>query len=426
MRGAGIAAVVAMASLAACQGVSHDRIDEWRETEKGPSKLKAALGNAELDPDLRAHAAQNLVQISEYAYVRTALEGMPDAQRGPIVGKLVPRLQADAQSPEGTAPSQRSVLAKDALVDLRPLVDVATRERIDAFLADWMGSNYIDRSGRGRYRGEQIVRLVGARIAPKLLAEARRLIAAAPDAQGRIPIVPDELLKALALSGDPEAVDLLLDLARKDHPEPTLRRRAMAALYVAYVGDPAEPKPSPAGIKPHVRTLAALVRDPDQPGANVNDAFAVLAAAGEPECVDPLLDLVRSPEKAEAFLWVAVHKALLCVGADGVAQVVEAMPTDRGYERGILEKYLWNKMLSLEPKAAVAEGCRAMLSSASWVARATGVECLGRAGSRADADAVAALAGDRTPLRGWAGGGAKGAISLGSVAQQVANKLKNM
>ncbi len=90
-------------------------------------------------------------------------------------------------------------------------------------------------------------------------------------------------------------------------------------------------------------------------------------------------------------------------------------------------------MLKLDPKSDVAKGCRAMRQSDSWVARVTAVECLGMAGGKADAEAVRALAGDKAKLKGWWGDQSevpkkdrKKPIALGAVAQEVAEKLKNM
>src|SRR5690606_36501363 len=120
---------------------------------------------------------------------------------------------------------------------------------------------------------------------------------------------------------------------RNEHPEPTLRRRAMAALFVAYVDDLDPPRPAPAALRPHVQHLAAIIRDYGQPAGNINDAFALLGVAGPPDCVAPLQDLVAHPREEEAFLWVAVQKGVQCAGAERVGEIVAAMPTDRGYER---------------------------------------------------------------------------------------------
>jgi hypothetical protein len=90
-------------------------------------------------------------------------------------------------------------------------------------------------------------------------------------------------------------------------------------------------------------------------------------------------------------------------------------------------------MKKLDPASTVAKQCRALLESKSWVARVTGVECLGMIGNKGDAEAVRALADDKTALKGWWGdqselpkGERKKPINLGVVAQEVAKKLETM
>jgi hypothetical protein len=419
-------------AIAACgEGeVDHGKLDEWRETQKGPSKLWTALGNSALSPDLRAHAAHNLMQLGEWTEVRRQLEATPEPPRGAIVAALVPRLEAAAQVPAGYAPSRMHTAAKDALFDLRAWSNPASRASIDGFLADWLGASFSDRVGRGVTSGVTIVKHVGAVAVRPLLVEARSIIAAPPDDQGRLPLFSDDLLKALAYSGDGEAAGLLVGLGRHSHPEPTLQRRAIAALYVAYVDDLESPRPPGSALKPHLDDLAAIITDRAQPGGSVNDAFALLAAAGLPECMAPFERLVARPGEAEAFLWVAVQKGLVCAGGEHAGAIVDAMPGDRPYQRGILEKYLWDKLVKLEPQGALIGACRELLKSPSAVARVTGVECLARIGSAGDAPAVAALASDRTRLRGWWGDQSelpardrRPEPTLGSVAQEVADKL---
>ena len=168
MRGFAILALVVGAI--GCDGVDHENIDKWRETEKGPGKLKNALGSSDHDADMRAHAAQALIQIGEYAPVKQAFAEMSEGDRTAVVAKLVPRLKKDAQAPEGQAPGRIHNAAKDALFEAREFADDVSRTAIDEFLADWLGVNYEDRTRRGRIRGEQIVRVVGKKLAPKLLS----------------------------------------------------------------------------------------------------------------------------------------------------------------------------------------------------------------------------------------------------------------
>jgi hypothetical protein len=428
-----IAVAVALGGAGCGDEVSHENIDRWRGTEKGPAKLVAALRGAKNEVDLRAHAAQNLIQIGRWEEVNTTFENVDPSSQRAIAAKLAGRLRADASVPEGYSPSRVHVAAKDSLFEIRGYADDPTRAAIDEYLAEWLAANYADRVARGRVPGGIIVRTIGARAAPRLLADARSLIAAAPNAEGAIPMLGDELLKALATTGDGEAVSLLVDLAGKAHAEPSLQRRAMAALYVAYVENTERPMLDPATLAPHVEALAKIARDESQPGGNVNDAVALIAAAGAPACVDPLVGLIKEPREEPAFLWLAVQKGLVCGGAAGFGAMVEAIPTLTSHPRGILEKYLWDKARALGPEGQVAESSRKLLGSSSWVSRITGVELLGMTGSKADAAAVRELANDRTVLKHWwdeVGRGVEQKAprrpvpTIGQVALEVAKKLE--
>jgi hypothetical protein len=247
-------------------------------------------------------------------------------------------------------------------------------------------------------------------------------------------VLGDELLKALAYCGSPDAVGLLVDLAGARNVDSTLPRRAVGAMHVAYIEDVERPAPDPRALAPHVGRLAALV-GPDSPDdASDNDLFDLIAAAGPPECLAPLVAVVKASGGLEpAYRWAASQRALRCAAGDAVVPVIEALPADEPYERGILEKYLWDKVLAPDygiSTAKAAASARTLLGSRSWVARITGAELLARAGIAKDADAVRALGKDKTPLRGWWGDQSKlppaerkPDITLGQRANEIADQM---
>ena len=67
--------VVAFA-LQGCEKPSHENIERWYKTEKGPKKLEKALKNPDLDPDLRGHAAEQLILLDKAKEVLRVIEGM--------------------------------------------------------------------------------------------------------------------------------------------------------------------------------------------------------------------------------------------------------------------------------------------------------------------------------------------------------------
>src|SRR4051794_4944458 len=115
---------IALAALflfsAACEKTNHESIDKWQSTKKGPAKLKKALLDDSLDPDLSAHAAANMIKKGRDNEVRTELTNMSAPRRTAVIEKLAPRLW-DLARVEGEMqlPAPQQITAKDSLVMLR-------------------------------------------------------------------------------------------------------------------------------------------------------------------------------------------------------------------------------------------------------------------------------------------------------------------
>jgi hypothetical protein len=168
-----------------------------------------------------------------------------------------------------------------------------------------------------------------------------------------------------------------------------------------------------------------------------NDAVDLLAIVGPPECIPPFVEMARLPSAQQAFRWVGIQRGLRCGGAQAVVPVVEAIPDVVGYERALLEKYVYKEILAAPGSARVAEQARQLLASKSWVARVTGIEVLGalkqRATAAEDAMRIRQLARDRTVLKGWWGppkdtpaGKKKPDPTIGQIAEEVAGGLQGL
>lgn len=426
-----LASVLALAS-AGCEKVSHERIGEWESTEKGPEKLADVL-SGDYDPDLKAHAAAVLVRIGKDQVAKDALEKMPEAQRSAVMAPLVERLWADAAiEGELTRPGPRQIGAKDALFALRPLASSEIRERIDARLLEWMtGGYYEGRARSGAASGRMVARAIGSAAGPALLDRAYAVLAKPPDAGGDRPRLGDELLGSLALSGNPKALGLLMDLIEKPQKDSTLRRRAMNALHQAFV-DPMGIEPVPGkALEPVAGRLEAAAKNEELGGRITNDAIELIAAMGPPDCLRPFVSIVSYPHSKPAFRYIGTQRGIRCGGVEGIIPVTEALPVTGHYQQGILDKYLWSEILALPARKQAAQRARTLLDSKSWVARITGVEVLGKLASPesagADAELVSRLATDRTRLRGWYAAEAKKPDpTLGQVAGQIAESLRKV
>jgi len=434
--------VLALALAAGCGKVSHDKIDDWLKTEKGPGKLRDALGNGDLGADLRAHAAQNLIRLGEEPAVFDALAAMSESTRKKIAAELAPRLWENARIDKPMAvPSTLQVSAKDALFRLRPLADEATRGQIDTYLTDWLtGGWYELRANTGAVSGARIIRTVGPGTGPRMIAALNTVIAGPADGKGSFKI-GSVLLFGVAVTGDPEAVGKLLDLLAAGDlvkRDDTLPGRVVDALAAAYIANQDDIEiAAPAGLAPHAARLAALAADDTQPRKVVSTVLDLIGITGMPACLDPLVHLISAPHANPRYRWIAAQRALDCGKVDALVPVVEAFPVKGEFSFDDLESTILERVKLYSPRKAVAERARTLLSSDSWIARATGAEILARLGDAAsaaeDVQRLQALAGDKTVLAGWWGdqedvpaAKRKRPPTLGAVAREAAAKLQEL
>ena len=420
-------------SSAGCEKPSHANIDKWMKSEKGPAKLKKALASTSLDADLSAHAGENLVRRGEDDVVRAAIEKLDDARRTAVVAKLAPRLWTMARvEGEMARPTPTQARAKDLLFDVRDWADPATRSVIDGYLTDWLtGGYYEGRAMAGRHLGAQIIRALGPTAGDKLIAQVNRIIST-PDSAGRRQQIGSQLLLGLAVSGSPDAVRLVLDLAANDRGDPTLPERALDALHRAYVkSDGTYALLEPGALQPSVDKLVALAKDDRLSSAPVNDAVQLIRAVGPPACLAPLLGMINYPHRDPRFRWIGVDSALRCDPVAALPAVALSLPPRGRYPRDVLGGATWVTLGTASArKDEIAAAARQMLSNRSWVARWIAIETLGLVGGKADADLVAKLGRDSARLDGyWGDDGLparqrKPAMTLGARAAEIAAALR--
>jgi hypothetical protein len=255
----------------------------------------------------------------------------------------------------------------------------------------------------GRTLGVTIIRTLGPAAGDKLMATANAIVAAPPKGEQYLKI-GDELLLGLAASGNPKAVEYLLDIFHMKRGDDTLADRALGALYKAYV-DPGGlfAAADPAALAGSVGRLAEIAKDESYSAHFANDALALIRTVGAPACFDPLLSMVSHPHSNSQFRFVAAINAWSCGGLTKLEPVATALPTDQPYDHEVLVNSIVKPGVKLGARDQVAAAARPLLSSKSWVARWLAVELLGELKSKADAGAVKALAGDRTKLVGYWG-----------------------
>jgi len=387
-----------------CEKTDHGNIDRWINTEKGPGKLKEAVRDGSIDPDLSAHAAQNLIKIDQDADVRAALEGMSPDRRTAVAAKLAPRLWELARiEGEMKIPTPLQISAKDFLFDLRKYADGETRNQIDGYLIDWYAGGYYEgRSTAGRNVGAVVIRTLGPRTGERLMSAANAVVSMQKG--GQPAKIGDELLLALAVSGHPPAVAYVLDIFHMDRGDPELPGRAIGALYVAY----AEPGGrfdvvDPAGLVPNLDRIVEIAKDDTRSPQITNDAVGLIRATGTPHCLPPLLTMVSHPHRDPRYRWVGANNALKCGRTEAIVPVAEALPVKGEYEHEAMAGAMWEEIARMTPRDRVLTEARTLLGSGSWVARWIGAETLAKLMSKEDVGRLRALAGDRAKLDGYWG-----------------------
>ena len=402
-------------------------------TKKGPGKLKKAVSDSDLDADLRAHAVENLIRIDEQKAAFGAIKDMDEQNRTAVIEKLVPRLWAMARIQGALAkPNSAQVSAKDALFQLRDYATGSSQTAIDSHLVEWLTAGYYAGRARMGRSGEIILRAIGAPASKAVIASASAVVGAKPDAKGQRERLEPKLLLAVAVVGTEQGVGFLLKVAKRKLGDPELERNALLALYNAYVKPDGFPAADAKALAPHVEKLAAIIRDPEQKGENIQIALELISLTGMPHCLPPLLAAIREPARSR-LRWVGAQRAILCGKLKAAGEVLAALPTRGSYSRENLGGSIWNYIVKeAGPPADVAAFARGLLTSDSWVSRISAVELLGmlkiKSSASADAAAIEKMARDKTPLRGWhlPATPEKRPPTLGQRAREVATSLREL
>ena len=117
-----------------------EKIARWKETERGPGKLREAVQKNGLDPSLRAQALAALVEIGmAQRRHRRSGEHRRRAIASAIIHDAVPRLAEVARGSgiAGAATTRAQREAKDALFALRTDAAPDDRAAADTALIEW-------------------------------------------------------------------------------------------------------------------------------------------------------------------------------------------------------------------------------------------------------------------------------------------------
>jgi hypothetical protein len=421
------ARLLLIALLAAgCEKTTHENIEKWAHTEKGPGKLDKALRDETIDADLSAHAAAvMMVKTGKDNDARAALDLMSAGRRADVVAKLVPMLW-DLARVEGemTKPGGSKVVAKDQLLAVRKYASDATKQQIDTYLLDWYCvASYEGRSELGLTLGAPVMRMLGDKAAKKLISVANGVIAAPGQEKVKNRVGP-ALLLGLAATCTPETVEYLLEMMKlaPDRHDDMLPKRAMDALMLAYdnPGGLFDACPSTT-LQASVDHLVPIAQD-EGLGDNIpTDALLLIRRAGMPACLPALVAMVGRPHSNPVFKYATTQQALRCGGSKAIPSVVRALP-DVAYTRDQLVAATAKEIKDMAPRAEVLSALRELLDDKSRVARWVAIETLAEMKSVEDAPRLAAVSSSEK-LAGFWGDPAKPDPTLGQRAKELSDQL---
>jgi hypothetical protein len=358
--------VLALGFAGACNPTP-EKIARWKETERGPGKLRDALQNSGLDPSLRAQALAALVEVGMAQDALADLGKVDDKDRKAIIHDAVPRLAEVARGSgiAGSATTRAQREAKDALYLLRPDAADADRALADTALIEWTTADLNGRMSSGGHSSEKILVAIGPKTAPRLaelmqpgssqLVSAAGIFGKVADADARARAadaliqriqkagprgLDDQALQALGLIGGPRATAFLVDQAEHgpNGKEGEMREKALLALAQGNVAQ---------GDSALQSAALRIAGDKKAPGKVRESAFQLLEKM--PTSVTGLIALMRDPD--ETVRWRAVEAALASGKDKAVVAVLEALNPAAKYKPEDLDSYVVHDLLLVGPTA---------------------------------------------------------------------------
>jgi HEAT repeat protein len=357
-----VVAQLALASVA-CDPTP-EKIARWKETERGPRKLRDAVQKNGLAPSLRAQALVALVEVGMAGDAVGDLANIDAGSRRAIIHEAVPRLAEVARGSgiAGSATTRAQREAKDALFVLRTDAAPDDRAAADTALIEWTTADLNGRMSSGGHSSEQILLAIGPKAAPRL-AElmqpgSSQLVGAAAvfgkiadtDARARAADMliqriqkagprglDEQAMQALGLIGGPRATAFLVDQAEHARDENT-REKALLALAQGNVS---------VGDSALQAAALRIAADKKAPGKVRESAFQLLEKM--PTAVTGLVALMHDPD--ETVRWRAVEAALAAGKDKAVVPVLEALNPSGKYKTEDLDSYVVHDLVLVGPTA---------------------------------------------------------------------------
>jgi hypothetical protein len=355
-----------------------EKIAQWKETERGPRKLRETVQRSGLAPSLRGQALAALVELGMTQEALSDLGQTSADERRAVIHEAVPKLAELARGSgiAGSATTRAQREAKDALFLLRVDAAAADRDQADAALIEWTTADLAGRMSAGGHSSEQILMAIGPKAAPRLmellqpgssqLVPAASILGKLGDKEVRAraadqliervrkagPRVDEADLQAIGLIGGPHATAYLVEAA--EHGSPESRQKAMLALAQGNLA---------AGDGSAQAAALRIAGDKKAPGPLREAAFQLLEKL--PSSVGGLVLLMRDSDAT--VRWRAVEAALAAGKQNAVVPVLEALDPAARYKKEDLDSFVVHDLVLVGPSAL--EPLKSELESKNAVAR---------------------------------------------------------
>ena len=362
VRGKSLVAILSVTLGIGCGGVSSDQIAHWKETERGPKKLRETVKSESVAANFRGEAVSALVEIGMAQEAVEDLKTLPEPERRQVIHEATPHLVQLAQA--GTGPTtklQRD--GKDALYQVRADAAPEDRNLIDDSLIEWVTGDLTARMSQGGQGSEKILMAIGARAVPKLiqvavpgpnLLTAASLLGRIADVNGKNQAADaliaraktkgapdDSTLQSIGLIGGPHATDYLLTIA--EHGSTKVREHALLSLSQGhFAADPAEQeKALSIGLR--------IANDSGAAGEVREAAFSLLEKLGL-SAVPGLVKIMS--DKNETVGWRAVEAALGAGKEKAVVPVLESLSPTKHYKQDDLDSFVIHDLVQIGSSVA--------------------------------------------------------------------------
>lgn len=412
-----IAAVVAFSS---CERTPED-LEAWRNAEGGFEKMVEWAQSPDEPEAVRVRAVQILIEEHQPNELQPLLQGVEDpAMRKKLVDGALPTVEkmwktgdfpeVDAkESGLAKVAGQTEVEgAKDAAYFLQPHAEGATRERLEAIMAEWMSEDQDIRNQIGVTTIPQLAPRAGDKGIEMMLAwldetkqpamVVKKIMAANEEDKN------DKITAALA--------EAIAKRAEAEHPN--LSDQTETAMLLV----PHEK------LAPYAKKA---ILDPESPVDLIDSAMDVYIKALGDRATPLLAQLVT--EKKGLLRWVSATRLIEIRGKPGVLAAAKALPLEGDRysddDKHALEKEseIFCNFVDTELKEKGVESAgdvvANMLSSERWPVQMLGLQCARVTREAGAKEAVEALTKDRTVIPHWG----KEKKTIGELATDVSSSL---